>query len=133
MKIRSFAVAACAVSALALAGCASMKTAQPKSVTVSGQKLDFGGTYDPRAKDLTITINNDPVLRGKFPPFTPTQKLNGKYKDLDVFADCYFGSVLGDSGGVAGIVAGAIQGAKGKAADKCEMSINGKVVESLFF
>jgi hypothetical protein len=73
------------------------------------------------------------VLRGKFPPFTPTQKLNGKYKDLDVFADCYFGSVLGDSGGVAGIVAGAIQGAKGKAADKCEMSINGKVVESLFF
>jgi hypothetical protein len=110
-----------------------MKTAQPKSVTVSGQKLDFGGTYDPRAKDLTITINNDPVLRGKFPPFTPTQKLNGKYKDLDVFADRYFGSVLGDSGGVAGIVAGAIQGAKGKAADKCEMSINGKVVESLFF
>ena len=32
-----------------------------------------------------------------------------------------------------GIVAGAVQGAQGKGADKCEMSVNGKVVESLFF
>ncbi len=135
MNQRTLAIAA-ALSVLALSGCATkIITAQPKTVDVSGQKLEFGGTYDPTHHELTIAVNNDPVLRGKFPPYTPTQKLNGKYKDFTVFADCYFGSVLagGRSGGISGIVAGAVQSAKGKSADKCDLSVNGKPTESLYF
>lgn len=120
--------------ALALAACATpMRSAQPKSVVVDGQKLEFGGTYNPRERDLTITVNGDPVLRGRFPPYTPTQRLNANYRSLAIGGDCYFGSVLSDMGGIAGGVAAAVQGARGRAADKCDISVNGKVVESLFF
>jgi hypothetical protein len=127
-----------AVSALlpivVLCGCAApVKTAQNKSVEVEGQKLDFGGTYLPRDRELTLTVNGDPVLRGRFPPYTPTQKLTGTYKNLPIAGDCYFGSVLGTSGGITGIVAGAVQGTRGKSADKCDISVNGKPVESLYF
>ncbi|MEW6707797.1 MAG: hypothetical protein AB1430_23375 [Pseudomonadota bacterium] len=121
-------------AAAALAGCANpVKVAQKKSVEAEGQKLEFGGEYNARGKSLSLTINGDPVLAGTFPPYTPTLRLNGKYQGMDVSADCYFGSVLGQKGGVVGIVAGAVQGATGKGADKCDMLVGGKVLEALYF
>jgi hypothetical protein len=51
-----------------------------------------------------------------------------------ISADCYFGSVLNKSvPGIGGIVASAVQGGLGKGADKCDMSVGGKVVEALYF
>lgn len=119
-------------AAVALIGCASMRVAQNKTVESEGQKFELGGTYDPRGKDLTLTVNGDPVLRGSFPPYTPTLRLNGKYKNQAVSASCYFGTVLGSRGGVRGIVAGSIQGAKGKSADQCDITV-GSASEALFF
>ena len=132
--MKAVALVAAGVVAVAwLSGCASVKSAQPKVVDVEGQKLEFGGSYSPRDKELTLTVNGDPVMRGKFPPFTPTQRLTGTYRNLAVTGDCYFGSVLSSTGGVGGIVAGAVQGARGKGGDKCDILVNGKVVEALFF
>ena len=123
------------ILAAVLAGCASnpVKLAQKKSVEAQGHKLEFGGEYNTRSNALSLTVNGDPVLAGKFPPYTPALKLNGPYQGLNITADCYFGSVLGGKGGVMGIVAGAVQNAHGKGADKCDMLVGGKVVETLYF
>ena len=120
------------VTSAALLGCASTRVAQNKTVESEGQKFDLGGTYDPRGNDLTLTINGDPVLRGSFPPYTPTLRLNGKYKNQAVSASCYFGTVLGSKRGIPGIVAGSIQGAKGKSGDQCDITV-GTASEALFF
>jgi hypothetical protein len=119
-------------AAVALVGCASPRVAQIKTVESDGQKFDLSGTYHPNDNDLTLTINGDPVLRGSFPPYTPTLRLNGKYKNQTVSASCYFGTVLGKRGGVAGIVAGSIQGAKGRSGDKCDITV-GSATEALYF
>ncbi|HKO68776.1 MAG TPA: hypothetical protein VJU53_13320 [Burkholderiaceae bacterium] len=116
----------------ALAACASTRVAQNKTLESEGQKFDVGGTYDPRGHELTLIVNGDPVLRGSFPPYTPTLKMNGKYKNQAVSATCYFGTILGSKGGITGIVAGSVQGAKGKSGDKCDITV-GTASESLFF
>ena len=119
---------------LLLNGCATpARTAAPKTYEAEGQKLVFGGTYLPREKELTITVNSDPVLRGRFPPYTPTQNLNGTYKNLQISANCYFGSVLGSQGGKLGVVAGIVQSTQNRTADKCDITVNSKPAESLFF
>ncbi len=128
-----FVLTALALSTTLLAGCASPKIAQKKSVDIAGQKLEFGGVYEPRGTNLTISVNGDPVMSGSFPPFTPVQNLNANYKGLTVRAECYFGSVLGGKSGVIGIVAGAVQSANERAGDRCNMLVDGKVVESLYF
>ncbi|AKJ31659.1 hypothetical protein [Caldimonas brevitalea] len=134
MRFSSIAVVVCLAAAAALsAGCASSRIAQNKTVQVAGQKLEFGGVYDPRGNELSLSVNGDPVMRGSFPPYTPTLNLNAQYRGLDVRAECYFGSVLGSKGGVVGIVAGAVQSAHSKAGDKCDLHVGGKVVESLYF
>ena len=124
---------AIALAVAALAGCASSKIAQNKTVTVSGQKLEFGGVYEPRGNKLALSVNGDPVMNGSFPPFTPTLNMSAQYRGLPVSAECYFGSVLANKGGVIGIVAGAVQSAHEKAGDKCDMLVDGKTVESLYF
>jgi hypothetical protein len=127
----------CAVAIIALNGCASspdpVRNAIPKSVEVNGQKLDLSGSYQLKSRELTITVNNEPLLRGRFNSYSPSQNLASRYKNMDVAANCYFGSVLSETGGIHGIVAGAVQGVLKKSADKCDMSVNGKVVESLIF
>ncbi len=120
------------VIAVVVVGCASVRVAQNKSVDSEGQKFELGGTYDPKGNDLTLTINGDPVMRGSFPPYTPTLRLNSKYKNQAVSASCYFGTVLGGKGGITGIVAGSIQSAKGKSGDKCDVTV-GTATEALFF
>jgi hypothetical protein len=130
-KLTRWAVALAATSALL--GCASIRNAQPKTVEIDGQRYVFGGSYDPAGTDLTITVNGDPLLRGSFPPYTPTLRLASKYKESEVIAQCYFSSVLSSRGGVVGIVAGAVQSGVGKSADKCDMSVNGKPAQEIYF
>jgi len=123
------------ISGLLLAGCMSNppKQAQEKTYEAEGVTLVFGGKYDVDHNQLELTVNGDPVMRGSFPPYTPTQNLNANYKGLHLSSSCYFGSVLGDKGGVFGRVAGAIQSAKAKSADKCEIFIDGQSVDNLYF
>jgi len=117
-----------------LIGCsAAPKVAQEKTVEVGQQTLRFGGVYKVNDKELVLTINDDPVMKGKFPPYTPTQNLTAQYNGLQVTGKCYFGSVLADNRGTLGIVASAIQSAKQKSSDKCEMFVNGKSMENLYF
>jgi len=117
-----------------LAACSTApRVAQKKSVEVAGHKFEFGGEYDTRQRSLTLSVNADPAMSGKFPPYTPTLHLSTKYQGLDVEASCYFGSVLGGKSGVLGIVASSVQGGLGKSADKCDVLVQGKVVEALYF
>ncbi len=117
-----------------LSACATPpKTAVKKTYVAEGQKLVFGGIYLTDAKEVTITVNDDPVLKGRFPPFTPTQNLNGSYKNLQISAHCYFGTVLGSQGGKIGLIAGIIQSANSKSADKCDVSVNSRPAETLYF
>lgn len=109
------------------------KVALKKNYEVQGQKLEFGGTYQPKANELIITVNGDPILKGSFPPFTPTTKLNGKYKNFQITGECYFGSVLASKGGLVGVIAGAVQSGHSKTADKCDMFVNSKPADTLFF
>ena len=120
---------------LLLAGCGSNppKVAQEKTYVADGVTMVLGGKYDIDHNQLELTINGDPVMRGSFPPYTPTQNLNAVYKGLRVSGDCYFGSVLSGEGGVFGKVAGAIQSVKAKSADQCNIFVNGQSVESLYF
>ncbi|MCU7851306.1 MAG: hypothetical protein KZQ80_03750 [Candidatus Thiodiazotropha sp. (ex Monitilora ramsayi)] len=117
-----------------LAACSTApKIAQEKTVETAKEVLRFGGQYDVDHNQLQLTINDDPVMRGSFPPYTPVQNLNADYKGMKVSSRCYFGSVLSSEGGVFGRVAGAIQAAKAKSGDKCEIFIDGKSVENLYF
>jgi hypothetical protein len=83
--------------------------------------------------ELTVTVNSDPMLRGSCPPYTPTLRLSSKVKEAEVVAQCYFSSVLSSRGGMVGIVSGAVQGGLGKSAEKCEMTVNGKPAQELYF
>lgn len=117
-----------------LSGCATpQKTAIKKTHVAEGRSLVLGGVYLPDAKEVTITVNDDPVLKGRFSPFVPTQNLNGTYKNLQISAHCYFGSVLGSQRGTVGLIAGIVQSAHSKSADKCDVSVNSKPAETLFF
>ena len=118
-----------------LAGCAATPPiiAQEKTVTVSGQTLKFGGKYDVKKKKLELTVNGDALMKGKFPPYTPTQNFKANYKELKIASSCYFGSVLGDQGGAFGVIAGAIQASKSSSGDKCELFVDGESVETLYF
>ncbi len=123
------------ICSLVLVGCMSNppKQAQEKTYEAEGVTLVFGGKYDVDHNQLELTVNGDPVMRGSFPPYTPTQNLNANYQGLRLSSNCYFGSVLSEKGGVFGRVAGAIQSAKAKSADKCEIFVNGQSVEHLYF
>ena len=72
-------------------------------------------------------------MKGSFPPYTPTQNLKSKYRDLKIEGKCYFGSVLGDQGGAFGVIAGIIQSSKSSSGDKCQMFVNNKPMENLYF
>ncbi|QSX40147.1 hypothetical protein [Shewanella cyperi] len=119
-----------------LGGCASTEAPripQEKVVEVDGQTLKFSGSYSERKNILILTVNGDPIMQGSFPPYTPTQNLNAKYKDFAIKGNCYFGSILGQQGGAFGAIAGIIQSSKNSTADKCELLVNGKSVENLYF
>jgi len=118
-----------------IAACASnpLRIAQEKTITVSGQVMKFSGTYNERNHYLTVTINGDPVMQGNFGSFNPTQNFNAKYKDIALTSRCYFGSILGNKGGAFGMIAGAVQAAKSSSGDKCEIWIEEKLQDTLYF
>jgi len=120
-----------------LAGCASTpdkpRLAQEKTFENGGHPLHFAGKYFVDKKEVILSVNGDPVLRGHFPPFTPTLNMKVKYNGMNVSSHCYFGSVLSDQGGAVGLVAGLIQSAKSKSDDECDIAINGKAAEKLYF
>lgn len=115
-----------------LTGCASTKVAQVKTIEVGGQKFDLGGTFSPRENELVLTINGEPIMRGNFPPRTPTLRLNATYKNQPFSASCYFGSILSGGFGKRAIIASSVQGGLGKGGDKCDITA-GSATEALFF
>ena len=116
-----------------LIACASKnRVAQVKTIEAGGQKFDLGGTYNPTANELVLTINGDPVMRGSFPPYTPTLRLNATYKNQTFAASCYFGTILSGASGKRGIIASTVQGGLGKGGDKCDITAD-KATEALFF
>lgn len=127
------AITVAAITSLVACSSTPPRQAQKKAVDVAGQKIEFGGQYDEQNNSLSVTVNGDPMMTGKFPPYTATMRMNTKLRGLDITADCYFASVLGNKGGRLGIVAGLVQSGIGKASDKCEMLVDGKAVETLYF
>lgn len=122
--------------AIMLTGCASdpgPRLAQEKTVEVEGTVLKFNGSYNEKKNMLIVSVNGDPIMQGRFPPYTPTQNLKANYKDLAVRSNCYFGSVLGNQGGAFGAIAGIVQSTKSSTADKCELYVNDKLVDNLYF
>lgn len=122
-----------AATALLTACSTPPRQAQEKQVNIEGKSFRFGGSYDDKANVLKLTINGEPNMQGRFPPFTPTQNFNTTYQDVSFFVHCYFGSVLTKPGGALGIVAGAIQSAKSVSSDKCEIQYNDIVKDTLYF
>lgn len=124
-----------ALVALGLGGCGSTPPiqAQDKTVSYKGEVYVFGGQYDTKRDEVQLTVNGDPIMKGRFPPYTPSLNLSSTYQDIEVSSFCYFGSVLNSKGGVLGAVAGAIQSSNAKSGDKCEIKIAGEIVEHLYF
>ena len=118
-----------------LAGCGSTPPikAQDKTVAYQGKTFVFGGHYDQKRNELQLTVNGDPVMRGKFPPYTPTLNLQTNYQDVNIISNCYFGSVLSRKGGIVGAVASAVQNSNDRSGDTCKVKIAGQQVESLYF
>ncbi|QLE87064.1 hypothetical protein FLM48_19500 [Shewanella sp. Scap07] len=118
-----------------LTACAATppRVAQEKTVEIEGQTIKFGGQYDEEKNQLKLTVNGEPLMQGRFPPYTPTQNFNAKYGDIRIKSACYFGSVLGNQGGAFGAIAGAIQASKSSSSDKCEIIVAGDTVETLYF
>ncbi|ABK49856.1 Uncharacterised protein [Shewanella putrefaciens] len=133
--MRKITLVSLAMGTCLLAACAAKPpiVAQEKTVEVDGINLVFGGSYDTERKNISLSVNGDSVMKGTFPPYTPTQNLSGKYKGYTISSQCYFGSVLSSQGGAFGAIAGVIQSTKSSSGDKCDMLVNGKIVESLYF
>ncbi|MEL4427343.1 hypothetical protein AAEH84_16310 [Shewanella indica] len=134
--MRKLTLASLACAGALQAGCSSTPQpiiAQEKTVEVKGQTLKLGGRYFSDKKKLELTVNGDPIMRGTFPPYTPTQNLGGRYQEMEIDGKCYFGSVLGSQGGAFGIIASAVQSSKSSNGDKCEILVDGKTVENLYF
>ncbi|EUJ10056.1 hypothetical protein Meth11DRAFT_0867 [Methylophilaceae bacterium 11] len=134
INIKKFTLAVL-VAATLISACATKPPhiANKKTYNVSGQELVFGGIYYPSKNQLSITVNDDPIMKGSFPPFTPTRSFQTKYKNIPISAHCYFGSVLSAEGGAFGIVAEAIQSKKGVSSDKCDISVDSKQIDTLYF
>lgn len=117
-----------------LSGCAAtIHQAQEKNISIEGKSFRFGGSYNVDENELKLTINGEPLMQGRFPPFTPTQNFNTTYQEVPFFVHCYFGSVLTKGGGAVGIVAGVIQAAKSSSGDKCEISYKDAIKDTLYF
>lgn len=133
--LRTLTFSLVALSSLTLVGCGSTPPiqAQEKTIAYQGKTYVFGGQYDTKRNEVQLTVNGDPVMKGRFPPYTPTLNLKTSYQEVNVSSYCYFSSVLNEKGGVFGAVAGAIQSSNSKSGDKCEVKIAGETVESLYF
>ncbi|MCG9712880.1 hypothetical protein L1D40_05885 [Shewanella insulae] len=133
MKIASLSAISLALLLTACASDPGPRMALEKTVEVDGTVLKFNGSYHDKKNILILSVNGDPIMQGRFPPYTPTQNLKANYKDFAVKSHCYFGSVLGKQGGAFGAIAGIVQSSKSSTADKCELYVNEKLVDNLYF
>lgn len=133
--MKKLTISVCAVAVTVLAGCGSTppRVAQDKVVTLNGSEFTFGGVYDVDKNRLELTVNGDPVMNGRFAPYTPTLNMSTKYQEHDISSYCYFGSVLQNQGGAFGAIAGVIQSSQQKSGDKCEIKVAGEIKEHLYF
>ncbi|WP_105188952.1 hypothetical protein [Pseudoalteromonas sp. T1lg48] len=120
---------------MTLAGCGSTppRVAQEKVVTINGTDMTFGGIYNVDKNHFELSINGEPVMKGRFAPYTPTLNLSTDYQGEDISSYCYFGSVLQERGGKFGMIAGMIQASQQKSGDKCEIKVAGEIKEHLYF
>jgi hypothetical protein len=123
-----------AASLTLLTGCANApRNALSQQSSIKSMPLTFAGSYMDRGNELTLTVNGEPIMRGSFPPYTPTLNLNGDYKGTPVRAECYFSSVLSKKGGLVGIIASSVQSAYAKTGDSCKMFVKGEQAAILNF
>ena len=125
MTIRVLALAAIASSVIA-AGCSTPapRTALPQESKVGDPPITFAGSYVVADTQLTLTANDEPFMRGTFPPYTPVLNLNGEYNGTPVRAECYFSSVLSEQRGLVGIISSTVQNANSKTGDVCRMLVD---------
>lgn len=117
-----------------LAACSSPpRNAVPQNGAARGVSLRLGGTYLPTERQLTLTVNDEPAMRGTFPPYTPALNLNGDYRGTPLRAECRFSSVLSEQRSLVGVVASGVQSAMGRTGDVCKMMVDDKLVATLNF
>jgi len=116
-------------------GCAAPqpRTALPQTSTVGQPPIVFAGSYDVERTQLTLTANEEPFMRGTFPPYTPVMNLQGDYKGTPVRAECYFSSVLSEKRGLVGIISSTVQSANRKTGDVCRMLVDAEEGATLNF
>jgi hypothetical protein len=134
-RSRLFTLGCTAAAAIALAACATPpRQGFAPAATVKGVAMQFGGSYDASKTDLTLTVNGAPIMRGNFPPYTPTLNLNGNYQGTELRAECYFATILNArTGRIGGIIAGAVQSGQGKVGDECKIISEDKTVVTVNF
>jgi hypothetical protein len=134
MMIRQLALVAI-TSTLFAAGCSAPqpRTALPQESKVGDPPIVFAGSYNVERTQLTLTANEEPFMRGTFPPFTPVLNLNGTYKGVPVRAECYFSSVLSEKGGLVGLISSSVQSSNSKTGDICKMLVETEEAATLNF
>ncbi len=123
------------VAATLAAACASTppREALPQVSKVGDPPITWAGSYDVENNRLTLTANDQPVMRGSFPPFTPVMNLDGTFEDSSIRAECYFASVLNEQGGLFGAISTAVQSKNAKTSDTCKMMVNAEEAATLNF
>lgn len=120
------------VGLMALSGCASVVTAQPKqySPDENGKGLwTIGGTYDRNRHVVTISVNGDNVLSGRFPPYTPRLDLPGSYEGHRLHAECDF-----TRGVIKHRIAETIyQNVRRNSGNSCQVLVDAKPAATLYF
>jgi hypothetical protein len=127
---------AVAVSAGLLGGCASSYppvTAPTKTLSAKGQRIALAGVYTHDKNEVVITADGAPLLKGGFPPFTPTLHMSGEHKGVAIRAQCYFASVLATKRGIVGAIGRNVQSNNSKTTDTCDIYADEKQVDSLVF
>lgn len=121
-------------SSLFVAGCSTPpRIPVPQESKVGDPPIVFSGSYDARRTKLTLTANDEPIIRGTFPPYTPVLNLDTTYQGKAVRAECYFASVLNEKGGLVSIIASSVQSGNGKTGDVCNMLVDTQDAATLRF
>lgn len=126
-------VCALIAAAAVLSGCkepivkAPSKQYQP--VGEDARPWTIGGIYHKREHRVTVTINGDNVLSGRFAPYTPKMSLPGEYLGHRVIADCEFtNDIIGNR-----IAESIFQAVRHKSGNTCVVTVDGRQATTLYF
>lgn len=102
---------------------------QYQPVGETAQPWTIGGIYHQREQRVTVTINGDNVLSGRFPPYTPKLSLPGQYQGHRVLADCEFtNDIIGNR-----IAESIFQRVRNKSGNTCVVMVDGRQATTLHF